>query len=267
MSERNRIPTIRSMLFPRHAKYYCLGLRTLLPLFNFSKSLLNPNGTAHEPARQLVDSAMKTPQIIYECGSRASRLHLMALVAMLCFPALSSFGAVLIDLDARGLSEGPLATWTNTGTVLGDFTSAGTVVPQVTNVAGVNGVGFIGGTTGPNGTHYFGPIAPPSVTGGNSRTVEALVYDPSAQEDEQPVFAWGRRGGPDGSNVSFGHANNSGYGAVGHWGSNRFGRSRAGRSAARGYTTVDARHDLRLGQRTAKTIRNSECGGWGPLVR
>ena len=218
MSERNRIPTIQNMLFPRYAKYHRLGLRTLLPLFNFSKSLLNPNGTAHEPARQLVDSAMKTPQIIYECGSRASRLHLMALVAMLCFSALSSFAAVLVDLDARGLSEGPLATWTNTGSVLGDFTSAGTVVPLVTNVAGVHGIGFIATGGGAGGTHYVGPIAPPSVTGGNSRSIEALVYNPSAQPEET-VFSWGRRGGnPDGSNVSFGHGTDPNFGAVGHWG-------------------------------------------------
>src|SRR6266487_7023615 len=100
---------------------------------------------------------MKTHQIKYECGYRTGispisqrlnrnhspHLRLLALAVLLCFPALSSFGAVLIDLDARGLSEGPLATWTNTGSVLGDFTSAGAVVPQVTNVAGVHGVGFI----------------------------------------------------------------------------------------------------------------------------
>jgi len=138
--------------------------------------------------------------------------------ALLYFVPAGMRAAVLVDLDARQLSEGPLATWTNSGTVVGDFTSAGTVVPQVTNVGGIKGVGFIGGTTGANGTHYLGPVAPPSVTGSTSRTVEALVYNPSAQ-GEEVVFAWGRRNGvPDGSNVSFNHSTDPNFGAVGHWG-------------------------------------------------
>src|SRR5688572_32165836 len=91
---------------------------------------------------------------------------------------------VLVNLDATGLANGPLATWTNTGTISSNFTSAGNAVPQVTNVAGGRGVAFIGGTTGPNGTHYIGPVAPPSVTGSNPRSIEAWVYNPNAQGEE-----------------------------------------------------------------------------------
>src|SRR6266516_1399907 len=53
------------------------------------------------------------------------------------------FGDILVNLDATGLPEGPLATWVNSGTVPGDFTSAGTVVPAVATVAGTKGVAFI----------------------------------------------------------------------------------------------------------------------------
>lgn len=130
----------------------------------------------------------------------------------------NSFGDVLINLDATSLPQGPLPTWVNTGTLPGNFTSAGTVTPDVTNILSGTGVSFIGGTTGANGTHYLGPIAPPAVTGTNSRTIEAWIYNPTLQPEEV-VFAWGRRNGaPDGSNVSFNHGTDPAFGAVGHWG-------------------------------------------------
>src|SRR5688572_16557943 len=84
-------------------------------------------------------------------------------------------GAILVDLDATQLAEGPLQTWTNRGAVTGNFTSAGTVVPQVTTVLGTKGVSFQGLTGGGAGTHYLGPAAPEAVTGFNSRTIEAWI--------------------------------------------------------------------------------------------
>src|SRR6058998_2030699 len=74
-----------------------------------------------------------------------------------------SEGAVLVDLDATALSEGPLQTWTNKGTVVGNFIAAGTAVPQVATVQGAKGVSFLGGTAGAAGTHYQGPAAPAEV--------------------------------------------------------------------------------------------------------
>ena len=148
----------------------------------------------------------------------AKRNLLLGLAATVCLWMHPCFGAILIDLDATSLTNGPLATWINTGSLPGDFTSAGTVVPEVTNVLSGRGVSFIGGTTGPNGTHYIGPIAPPAVTGTNSRTIEAWIYNPTLQPEEV-LFAWGRRNGvPDGSNVSFNHGTDPAFGAVGHWG-------------------------------------------------
>src|SRR5690606_7534017 len=38
------------------------------------------------------------------------------------------------------------------------------------------------------------------------------------QQAEETAVAWGRRGGPEGSNLTFGYGNNATWGAVGHWG-------------------------------------------------
>jgi len=128
-------------------------------------------------------------------------------------------GATLVDLDATALPEGPLATWTNAGTVVGNFTvPTGATVPAVTNAAGIKGIGFLATGGGAGGTQYLGPIAPPEVTGGNPRTIDAWVYNPNGQ-GEETVFAWGRRGGgPDGSNFSFGHGTDAAFGANALWG-------------------------------------------------
>ena len=150
--------------------------------------------------------------------SRRHPVFKSALAASLSFVLCSaSFADVIVNLDATGLPAGPLAIWTNSGTLGDIFTNAGPVVPQVTTIAGGTGISFIGGTGGGAGTHYVGPVAPASVTSSSNRTIEAWVYNPSAQAEEV-VFAWGRRGGPDGSNVSFNHGTDATFGAVGHWG-------------------------------------------------
>ena len=87
-------------------------------------------------------------------------------------------------------------------------------VPSVTTLQGAKGV-----TLNPTGTAHFytGPAAPAEVTGGAPRTIEAWIHNPVAA-DEETIFAWGRRGGGDGSNCSFNHGLNTTFGAVGHWG-------------------------------------------------
>jgi len=162
------------------------------------------------------------------CGLRRRSVHARsrrhpifksALAVALLFALCSaSFGDILVNLDATGLANGPLATWTNTGTISSNFTAVNAnAVPQVTNVAGGRGVSFIGGTGGGAGTHYVGPVAPASITGSSNRTIEAWIYNPSAQAEET-IFAWGRRSEPPGSNCSFNHGTDAVFGAVGHWG-------------------------------------------------
>jgi len=160
-------------------------------------------------------------------------------------------------LDATALSEGPLQTWTNKGTVVGNFTAAGTAVPQVATVLGAKGVSFLGRTTGAAGTHFQGPAAPAEVTGAGSRTVEAWIYNPSAQ-GEEVVFAWGRRGGPDGSNVSFGHGTDPTFGAVGHWGAADIGWN--GKIAFGRWTYIAYTYD----GATASVYMDGELANSGP---
>src|SRR5688572_1516252 len=146
-------------------------------------------------------------------GGRSS--YFFAAALSLWLPELHA--AVLVDLDATSLPTGPLASWSNTGTVGGTFASAGSVVPEVVQTNGVKGINFNTGGGGANGTHYVGPTAPTSITAAGSRTVEAWILNPTIG-NEETIVAWGRRGGPDGSNASYLHGSNGIFGAVGQWG-------------------------------------------------
>ncbi len=121
------------------------------------------------------------------------------------------FGPPIVELDSRGFpGVGPLSGWTNTGSLGGNFTAEGD--PQIEDIDSVRAITLDG-----TGDWLVGPIAPDSVTGAFPRTVEAWVKNPTI-DDEETVFAWGRRGGPEGSNVSFNHGAHPTFGAVGHWG-------------------------------------------------
>ena len=64
---------------------------------------------------------------------------------------------------------------------------------------------------------YQGPAAPIGITGAGTRSIETWVFNP-AVAGEETLVAWGRRGGPEGSNISFNYGSNGTFGAVGHWG-------------------------------------------------
>ncbi|MCB1094721.1 MAG: CHRD domain-containing protein [Verrucomicrobiae bacterium] len=123
---------------------------------------------------------------------------------------------LLVSLDATALDEGPLETWTNNGSLPGDF-DIEFDTPEVATVDGVKAVVFDG-----SGDWYVGPETPASVTGASSRTVVAWVNNEEIA-DEETVFAWGRRGGPDATNTSFNHGANATFGALGHWGGSDIG--------------------------------------------
>lgn len=143
--------------------------------------------------------------------------------------------AVLVDLDATQLPEGPLSSWKNSGSTAGDFVAPATAIPNVATVGGVKGV-TLNGTT----QYFTGPAAPVEVTGGGPRTIEAWILNPAAA-NEETIFAWGRRGGPNGSNVSFNHGTNPTFGAVGHWGTPDIGWN--GRLVAGRWTYVAYTYD------------------------
>lgn len=116
----------------------------------------------------------------------------------------------IVDLDASDLAEGAISDWANAGSLGESFTAVGD--PVVKLVDQVKAVQLDG-----DGDWLVGPIAPDSVTGANPRTVDAWIHN-FTLDSEETVFSWGRRGGPEGSNVSFNHGSNPTFGAVGHWG-------------------------------------------------
>ncbi len=130
---------------------------------------------------------------------------LLALSCPLALPA-----ELLVELDATSLPNGPLETWTNTGSVPGDFVRE-IHTPVVITIDGVNGVMLDG-----DRDWYVGPTAPPSVTGNGSRTIFAWVWNPS-HGVEETVFSWSRRGGPQGTHTAFTHGYHGTWGAVAHW--------------------------------------------------
>ena len=154
-------------------------------------------------------------------------LRTSLLLAVPCL-SLTAGAGILINLDATALPLGPLPAWTNTGTVAGDFVANG--APAVTLVGGVKAVTLAGGAD-----FYTGPTAPSNVAGVNpSRSIEVWAFNPSVA-DEETLVAWGRRGGPDGTNMSFNYGSNGSYGAVGQWGGGPdLGWNNAGGSPAPG---------------------------------
>jgi hypothetical protein len=140
-------------------------------------------------------------------------LFLAPLLA-LATPAASA--ALLVDLDATGLPVGDLAVWDNqvNADPAQDFVRAAGSTAAVAPV-GTPAVPAV--TLATASDYYVGPEAPAGVTGNGPRTVEVWVYNP-VLADEETLVAWGRRGGPDGTNFSFNYGNHATFGAVGYWG-------------------------------------------------
>ena len=127
-------------------------------------------------------------------------------------------GALLVSVDATAAALGPVLSITNTGTLGGVVVATGldTERPEVRVVGGTKGMNF-------DGTDFLqladvpGPlrslIPPPAGIVGESptRSIEAWALNPEVA-GEETLVSWGKRGGPDGSNVSFG------YGSDFRWG-------------------------------------------------
>jgi hypothetical protein len=138
---------------------------------------------------------------------------------------IESAGTLFVNLDAADATAGT-ATWANAGS-LGDFTQVGG--PFVSSVGGlVPAVVF----DGMDDAYVSVDNAPAGIVGLDAtRSIEAWVFNPSIAAEET-VVAWGHRGGPDGTNMSFNYGNNGAYGAVGHWGSPDIGWNNAGGAPA-----------------------------------
>jgi hypothetical protein len=133
----------------------------------------------------------------------------LAILTMPAGAALVVEGTNLVNLRADDASAGS-AAWNNTGSLGGTFAKGGAGDTTVTTNGGVQYVPLDGAT------YYTGPNAPASITGSGTRSVEAWVRNPGLQAEETLV-AWGRRGGPDGSNNAFNYGSSTSFGALGAW--------------------------------------------------
>jgi hypothetical protein len=135
---------------------------------------------------------------------------------------IQSAGDLFVDIDATELPEGPLATIDNEGTLGGLFEARGgaDMTPVVTTVGGTKGIQFDGNDFYQLVEDVGGQnVLPPAGLVGEdpTRSIEVWALNPDAA-GEETLVSWGRRGGPDGTNMSFGYGSDFRWGAVGHWG-------------------------------------------------
>ena len=134
----------------------------------------------------------------------------LTLVAASSCLSIEIAGELFVDLDAASFTTDDLS-WTNNGSYE-DFAAVGAPMSgfvETTPVVWLNGTrdAFEGDASAPAGLVGSAPTA----------TIEAWVFNPFI-DSEETIIAWGDRGGPDGSNMSFNYGTNSDFGAVGHWG-------------------------------------------------
>jgi hypothetical protein len=126
-------------------------------------------------------------------------------------------GALYVDVDAQGMTPGPLLSWPNAG-LMSDLTTSSfpTNSPTVELVGGVQAVSFDG-----NDWMRTSDLAGADITGNDNWSVEAWVFNP-ALADEECFVNWGRRNdapasGAAGSTAQINFGINPAYGAVTHW--------------------------------------------------
>ena len=130
--------------------------------------------------------------------------------------AIAVAETLLVSLDARDASAGT-AAWTNTGTLGGTFTEVGNPLLVTRGPIANPAVSFNEGVTQ---DAYRGANAPIGLTGAGvagTRSIEVWVFNP-AVAGEETLVSLARRGGGDGTNVSFNYGSNAAFGAVGQWG-------------------------------------------------
>ncbi|MBL9166523.1 MAG: hypothetical protein JNN07_02140 [Verrucomicrobiales bacterium] len=131
-------------------------------------------------------------------------------------------GDLLVNLDATTLEEGSLSTISNTGSLGGVFEARGGegTIPTVATEGGTKGIRFDGSDFMQLVDAAGGTLLPPPdglVGVDPTRSIEVWVLNPDVANEETMV-SWGKRGGPDGTNVSFGYGSDYRWGAMGHWG-------------------------------------------------
>lgn len=158
------------------------------------------------------------------------------LVSYAAFAQVQKAGDLFVDVDATQSSEGPLSNIVNNGTLGGFFEAVGGegTIPVVATEGGTKGIRFDGSDFLQSVSALGGGVvaAPEGLVGEDpTRSIEVWVLNP-AVAGEETMVSFGKRGGPDGSNMSFNYGSNGAYGAVGHWGNPDIGWSNDGGNPA-----------------------------------
>ncbi len=136
----------------------------------------------------------------------------LALSARLSPAAIEVAGELFVDLDATDDTAGD-DEWANNGT-LDDFVRIGS--PVVEEFSGHVGVWF--NSLAPQDAYQCKDPAPDGLVGMDpTRSIEVWAFNPDTEKGEETMVAWGHRGGPGGTNMSFNYGTNPVFGAVGHW--------------------------------------------------
>lgn len=142
-------------------------------------------------------------------------------VSAAAYGQVQKAGELYVDIDATQLPEGSLPSIKNNGTLGGSFAAVGGegTIPVISVIGGTKGIQF-------DGTDFLQNVdasnalilAPVGLIGADpTRSIEVWTLNPDAA-GEETLVSWGKRGGPNGSNVSFGYGSDYRWGAVGHWG-------------------------------------------------
>ncbi len=129
--------------------------------------------------------------------------------------ALVTAGDLLVNLNAKDLTAGVLQTWTNAGTIGGEFINPSGAYPTVENANGVRAVTF-------NSTWLKSDfLTTPDFTGNSNWSFETWMFEPSITFEEQ-VVTWANRG-EENMNAAFIYGTAPNWGAFGGWGAGDIG--------------------------------------------
>jgi hypothetical protein len=131
-------------------------------------------------------------------------------------------GELFVDIDVTDDAPGSATMVPNEGTLGGVFDArgGGVTIPRIELVGGTLGIAFDGNDFMQLAESAGGALVPtpPGLVGPDpTRTVEVWALNPAIAAEETMV-SFGRRGGPNGSNMSFNYGANATFGAAGQWG-------------------------------------------------
>lgn len=149
---------------------------------------------------------------------------------------IQSAGKLFVNVDATVLPLGAVASVPNTGTLGGVFAPlvSPADAPVVATIGGTKALSFDGTDLLQHVAAAGGSVitTPAEITGENRTcSIEVWALNPAAA-GEETLVSWGKRGGPDGSNMSFNYGSDFRWGAVGHWANRDLGWNSQGGNPA-----------------------------------